>query len=255
MKQRHLIDIIALPMLLLLVVPLMGLSSRSSLADLWQALLSQELQQAVLVTANTSIIALVIVIVGGTPLAMWLARNPSSRWRTMLVDLPAVLPPAVAGLALLTVFGRTGWLGPTLNAFGWQIPFTPIAVVLAQTFVAAPLYIRSASAALQGIDDDIINAALVDGASRTELWRYVIVPLAMPGLQAGAAMALARALGEFGATALFAGSMPGQTRTLALAIYINADYDSATAIAMSLILLLSAVVLLLTVKRADQPTQ
>jgi molybdate transport system permease protein len=182
-------------------------------------------------------------------------RNPNSGWRTFLVDLPAVLPPAVAGLALLTIFGRTGWLGPTLTAFGWQIPFTPIAVILAQTFVAAPLYIRSASAALQGIDHDIINAALVDGASRYELWRFVIVPLAMPGLQAGVAMALARALGEFGATALFAGSLPGQTRTLALAIYINADYDSATAIAMSLILLLSAIVLLLTVKRADQSTQ
>jgi molybdate transport system permease protein len=255
MKHRHLTTIIALPMLLLLVVPLIGLSSRSSLADLWQALLSQELQQAVLVTANTSIIALGCVIVCGTPLAVWLTRNPYSRWRTFLVDLPAVLPPAVAGLALLTIFGRTGWLGPTLSTFGWNIPFTPLAVILAQIFVAAPLYIRSASAALQGIDHDVINAALVDGASRYELWRFVIVPLAMPGLQAGAAMALARALGEFGATALFAGSMPGQTRTLALAIYINADYDSATAIAMSLILLLSAVVLLLAVKRADQHTQ
>jgi molybdate transport system permease protein len=154
----------------------------------------------------------------------------------------------------LAVFGRTGWFGPTLTAFGWQIPFTPLAVVLAQTFVAAPLYIRSASAALQGVDPDVVNAALVDGASRIELWRFVIVPLAMPGLQAGAAMALARALGEFGATALFAGSMPGQTRTLALAIYTNADYDSATAIAMSLILLVSAVVLLLIVKRADTTT-
>jgi molybdate transport system permease protein len=255
MKHRHLIDIIALPMLLLLVIPLIGLSSRSSLAELWQALLSRELQQAVLVTAQTSVVAMGCVIVGGTPLAVWLARNPNSRWRTFLVDLPAVLPPAVAGLALLTIFGRTGWLGPTLTAFGWQIPFTPIAVILAQTFVAAPLYIRSASAALQGIDHDIINAALVDGASRYELWRFVIVPLAMPGLQAGVAMALARALGEFGATALFAGSLPGQTRTLALAIYINADYDSATAIAMSLILVISAIVLLLTVKRADQSTQ
>ncbi|MFZ9858349.1 MAG: ABC transporter permease [Roseiflexaceae bacterium] len=254
MKHRHLIDIVAIPMLLLLIVPLIGLGSRSSLTDLWQALASQELQQAVTVTAQTSIIAILCVIIGGTPLAVWLNRNPLSRWRTLLVDLPAVLPPAVAGLALLTIFGRTGWLGPTLTAFGWQIPFTPLAVVLAQTFVAAPLYIRSASAALQGIEPDVLNAARVDGASRYELWRYVIVPLAMPGLQAGVAMALARALGEFGATALFAGSMPGQTRTLALAIYINADYDSATAIAMSLILLMSAVVLLLIVKRVNTTT-
>jgi molybdate transport system permease protein len=251
MKHRHLIDIVALPMLLLLVVPLIGLSSRSSIDELWQAIASQELQQAVWVTANTSLMAILCVIVGGTPLAVWLSRHPNSRWRTFLVDLPAVLPPAVAGLALLAVFGRTGWLGPTLTTVGWQIPFTPLAVVLAQTFVAAPLYIRSASAALQGIDHDIINAAMVDGASRYELWRFVIVPLAMPGLQAGVAMALARALGEFGATALFAGSMPGQTRTLALAIYINADYDNATAIAMSLILIVSAVVLLLVVKRVE----
>jgi molybdate transport system permease protein len=247
MKHRHLIDIVALPMLLLLIVPLIGLSSRSSLTDLWQAVSSQELQQAVWVTANTSLMAILCVIVGGTPLAVWLSRHPNSRWRTFLVDLP----PAVAGLALLAVFGRTGWLGPTLTTVGWQVPFTPLAVVLAQTFVAAPLYIRSASAALQGVDHDIINAAMVDGASRYELWRFVIVPLAMPGLQAGVAMALARALGEFGATALFAGSMPGQTRTLALAIYINADYDNATAIAMSLILIVSAVVLLLIVKRVE----
>lgn len=255
MKHRHLTTIIALPMLLLLIMPLIGLSSRSSLADLWQAFLSQELQQAVFVTAQTSIIAMGCVIIGGTPLAVWLAHNPNSRWRSFFVDLPAVLPPAVAGLALLSLFGRTGWLGPILGSLGWQIPFTPIAVVLAQTFVAAPLYIRSASAALQGIDHEVINAALIDGASRYELWRFVIVPLAMPGLQAGVAMALARALGEFGATALFAGSLPGQTRTLALAIYINADYDSATAIAMSLILLLSAMVLLLAVRRIDVATQ
>ncbi len=254
MKQHHLIDIIALPMLLLLTIPIIGLSSRSSFNDLWQAVFSHELQQAVIVTANTSMIALMCVIIGGTPLAVWLVRNPTSRWRTFIVDVPAVLPPAVAGLALLTIFGRTGWLGPMLTAFGWQIPFTPIAVVLAQTFVAAPLYIRSASAALQGIDHDVINAALVDGASHVELWRFVIVPLAMPGFQAGAAMALARALGEFGATALFAGSMPGQTRTLALAIYVNADYDSATAIAMSLILVISAVVLLLIVRQIDRST-
>jgi molybdate transport system permease protein len=253
MKHRHLTDIVALPMLLLLIVPLIGLSSRSSVDDLWQALHSRELQQAVIVTAQTSVLAILCVIIGGTPLAVWLSRTPSSRWRTFLVDLPAVLPPAVAGLALLTIFGRTGWLGPILSTVGWNIPFTPIAVILAQTFVAAPLYIRSASAALQGIDHDILNAARVDGASRYELWRFMIVPLAMPGLQAGVAMALARALGEFGATALFAGSMPGQTRTLALAIYINADYDSATAIAMSLILIVSAMVLLLIVKRADNP--
>jgi len=251
MKHRHLIDIVALPMLLLLIVPIIGLSSRSSLDDLWQAILSLELQQAVIVTAQTSAVVLIGVIVGGTPVAVWLSRNPTAWWRTFLVDLPAVLPPAVAGLALLTIFGRTGWLGPAFTAFGWQIPFTPIAVILAQTFVAAPLYIRSASAALQGVDHDVINAALVDGASRYELWRFVIVPLAMPGLQAGVAMALARALGEFGATALFAGSMPGQTRTLALAIYVNADYDSATAIAMSLILIVSAIVLLLVVKRGE----
>lgn len=254
MKQRHLIDIVALPMILLLAVPLISLSSRSSVTDLWHALTSQELQQAALVTASTSLMAILLVIVGGTPLAVWLSRHPRSQWRTFLVDVPAVLPPAVAGLALLSVFGRTGWLGPTLTAFGWQIPFTPLAVVLAQTFVAAPLYIRSASAAFQGVDRDIIHAAFVDGASRIELWRFVIMPLAMPGLQAGVALALARALGEFGATALFAGSMPGQTRTMALAIYVNAEYDSATAIAMSLILMISAVILLLVVKRADTTT-
>ena len=241
---RRLSTLAILPMLAVLTIPLVGLIGRSSVDAIWQALWSIEVQQALAVTAQTSLWALLLIVLLGTPLAVWLARLPSQHWASLLVDLPGVLPPAVAGLALLSVFGRTGWFGPMLTDWGVSIPFTPVAVVIAQLFVAAPLYIRSVSIALRSIDDEVVQAAALDGAHRGQVWQYIILPLAAPGFQTGTSMALARALGEFGATALFAGSLPGATRTMALAIYINADYDSAQAVAMSLILLACAIVLL-----------
>lgn len=244
-----------LPMLVILTIPLLGLISRSSVGAIWQALWSNEVQQALIVTAWTSGWALLLIVLLGTPMAVWLARLPSQHWASLVVDLPGVLPPAVAGLALLSVFGRTGWLGPLFADWGINIPFTPVAVVLAQLFVAAPLYIRSVSIALRGIDEEVLQAGALDGAHQGNLWRYIIVPLAAPGFQTGTAMALARALGEFGATALFAGSLPGYTRTMALAIYINADYDSAQAVAMSLILLGCAILLLSGARLAQHSHQ
>jgi molybdate transport system permease protein len=238
-------------MLLLLVLPLLGLLGRSTPAALWQALGSDEVGQALWVTMLTSGTALLGIIIGGTPVALWLARQPRQAWTTMVVDLPGVLPPAVAGLALLSMFGRTGWLGGSLSAWGITVPFTPVAVVLAQMFVAGPLYIRSVSVALAAIDDEIIAAAQLDGADTRALWQHVIVPLAWPGFQAGTAIALARSLGEFGATALFAGSLPGSTRTMALAIYVAAESNDAAAITMSLILLGISLLILWFVRRRD----
>ncbi|MFM7679186.1 MAG: ABC transporter permease subunit, partial [Roseiflexaceae bacterium] len=124
-------------------------------------------------------------------------------------------------------------------------------VIIAQLFVAAPLYIQATVVALRSIDDDVIAAAHIDGASTAQQWRYIIIPLARTGMFTGAALALARALGEFGATALFAGSLPGRTRTMALAIYVAAESDDATAITMSLILLALSLVILLIIRRRD----
>lgn len=240
------ISLLALPMLALLCLPLFGLIGQSTPTAIWQALASPTLHQALWLSIATCTATLALTLIFGTPLAIWMAhsRHP---WLSICVDLPTVLPPAVAGLALLTIFGRTGWSGQ----LGLPLAFTTTAVVLAQLFVAAPLYIHATVVALRSIDDDILAAAHIDGASTTQQWRYIIIPLARTGMLTGAALALARALGEFGATALFAGSLPGRTRTMALAIYVAAENDDATAITMSLILLGISLVLLLIIRRRD----
>ncbi|MCE2853092.1 MAG: ABC transporter permease subunit [Chloroflexaceae bacterium] len=237
---------LALPMLALLCLPILGLIGQSTPTAIWQALASPTLHQAVWLSIGTCAATLGVTLIFGTPLAIWLAhsRHP---WLAICVDLPTVLPPAVAGLALLSIFGRTGWIGQ----LGLPLSFTTTAVVLAQLFVAAPLYIQATVVALRAIDDDIIAAAHIDGADTAQQWRYIIIPLARTGMFTGAALALARALGEFGATALFAGSLPGRTRTMALAIYVAAESDDATAITMSLILLGMSLVILLFIRRRD----
>lgn len=237
---------LALPMLALLCLPILGLIGQSTPTAIWQALASPTLHQAVWLSIGTCAATLGVTLLCGTPLAIWLAhsRHP---WLAICVDLPTVLPPAVAGLALLSIFGRTGWSGQ----LGLPLSFTTTAVVLAHLFVAAPLYIQATVVALRAIDDDIIAAAHIDGADTAQQWRYIIIPLARTGMFTGAALALARALGEFGATALFAGSLPGRTRTMALAIYVAAESDDATAITMSLILLGMSLVILLFIRRRD----
>lgn len=237
---------LALPMLALLCLPILGLIGQSTPTAIWQALASPTLHQAVWLSIGTCAATLGVTLIFGTPLAIWLAhsRHP---WLAICVDLPTVLPPAVAGLALLSIFGRTGWSGQ----LGLPLSFTTTAVVLAQLFVAAPLYIQATVVALRAIDDDIIAAAHIDGADTAQQWRYIIIPLARTGMFTGAALALARALGEFGATALFAGSLPGRTRTMALAIYVAAESDDATAITMSLILLGMSLIILLFIRQRD----
>lgn len=237
---------LALPMLALLCLPILGLIGQSTPTAIWQALASPTLHQAVWLSIGTCAATLGVTLLCGTPLAIWLAhsRHP---WLAICVDLPTVLPPAVAGLALLSIFGRTGWIGQ----LGLPLSFTTTAVVLAQLFVAAPLYIQATVVALRAIDDDIIAAAHIDGADTAQQWRYIIIPLARTGMFTGAALALARALGEFGATALFAGSLPGRTRTMALAIYVAAESDDATAITMSLILLGMSLIILLFIRQRD----
>src|SRR4029453_6400260 len=166
-----------------------------------------------------------------------------------LVDLPMVLPPSVAGIALLLAFGRMGLAGAWLqNTFGVSLAFTPTAVVLAQTFVASPFYIKAAAIALGGVEMDLKQAAALDGASSLQTSRYVTVPLAWTGLVSGAVMSWARALGEFGATILFAGNLPGVTQTMPLAIYLGFESNLDIAITLSVILMVCAFVALLLAK-------
>ena len=177
----------------------------------------------------------------GLPLAFVLARRrfPGKGLLEAVVDLPIVLPPSVAGLALLLVFGRRGLLASPIDVLGWSIPFTTMAVVFAQTFVSAPFFIRSARTGIAGVDRDLEDAARVDGASERQLFRSITAPLAASALAAGLVMSWARALGEFGATIMFAGNVEGRTQTLPLVVYAEfqgGDLDRSVAAAAILVL-------------------
>jgi molybdate transport system permease protein len=206
---------------------------------------------ALVLTLLTSIVSLLLIIGAGTPLAFGIARR-SFRGKAVLetlIDLPMVLPPAVAGLALLMAFGRRGVLGGWLDDAGVRIGFTTTAVVFAQVFVASPFYVRAARAAFSRVETTIEEAASDLGATPIRVMRSVTLPLAAPGLMAGAVLAWARAVGEFGATIMFAGNLPRETQTLPLAIYGRYEAgDLETALAMALILLVSSFLVLLSVR-------
>jgi molybdate transport system permease protein len=203
---------------------------------------------------------MVVLVIFGSPLAWVLARR-SFRGKQLaetLVDLPIILPPTVAGLALLLAFGRRGVAAPVLEVAGLAIPFTTLAVVVAQVFVAGPFYIRAARAGLEGVDRHLEEAAAVDGASGPQTVRRITIPLAAPALAAGLVLAWARALGEFGATIMFAGNIAGRTRTLPLLIYGEFQDTLDSAIAAASVLVVAAVAVLLAVRlthwRAILPT-
>ena len=207
---------------LFLGLPIATLIARSVLdGSLATAIGSRVVVDALGLSLVTTAISLLITVALGLPLAIVLARRQfrGKGWLEAIVDLPIVLPPSVAGLALLLVFGRRGLLAPPLDVLGLSIPFTTIAVILAQTFVSAPFFIRSARTGIAGVDRDLEDAARVDGASERQLFRAVTVPLASAALAAGLVMTWARALGEFGATIMFAGNVEGRTQTLPLVVY------------------------------------
>lgn len=192
--------------------------------------------EALVVSLKTSAIALALILGVGTPAAYALAtRSFTGRSGILtILELPLVLPPAVAGLGLFAAFGRFGLLGGALRAVGVAVPFTQIAVVMALVFVAAPLYVRQAHAAFAALDGRLLGAARTLGAGPGRTFARVAVPLAGPGLSAGAALAWARALGEFGATIMFAGNLQGRTQTLPLAVYgefSRGDLEGALAVA------------------------
>jgi molybdate transport system permease protein len=232
-------------------LPVVALVARAVAGDLAAALVSPEVLAALSLSLATTGVSLVLAVVLGTPLAWLLARRTfrGAGLVDALIDLPIVLPPAVAGLALLLVFGRRGLIGSSLEALGLTIPFTTLAVVLAQTFVAAPFFVRSARAGLAGVDRELEDAARVDGAGEQSVFRWITVPLAAPALAAGLVMCWARALGEFGATIMFAGSIEGRTQTLPLVVYAEFQAgDLEASVAAAVILVFAALGVLVAVR-------
>lgn len=237
----------ASPMLLLLLIPLVALVGSTSPNDVWAGMQNPIFLPALWLSAKTSLVSLVLIVLAGTPLAWWMATATSKQRKvvTLLVDLPIVIPPAVLGIALLQTFGRQGLLGDVLESLGIQIPFSTPAVILAQVVVAAPFYIQSATAAFRRVNPDFLLVARTLGQKPAGAFLQMALPLALPGIISGAALSWARALGEFGATLLFAGNLSETTQTMPLAIYTALESDVRAAVAISLVLVAVAFVLLL----------
>src|ERR1700760_1169666 len=237
----------ALIAVLFLVLPLAGLLIRAPWGRLGAALSGSDATQALTLSLWTATVSTAISLVIGVPLAWVLARTtfPGQRLLRALVTLPLVLPPVVGGVALLLAFSRVGIVGRYLDEwFGLTIPFTPLAVVMAETFVAMPFLIISVEGALRSADQGFEEAAATLGARRLTVFRRVTLPLIWPSLLAGSVLCWARALGEFGATITFAGNYPGTTQTMPLAVYNALQTDPEAAIALSLVLLVVAVAVL-----------
>jgi len=234
---------------LALALPVVVLVARAVAGGSFAAMLgSAAVIDALVLSLGTTACSLAVTIAIGMPLAFVLARRRfrGSALLETVVDLPIVLPPAVAGLALLLVLGRRGLLGAPLDLLGLNIPFTTLAVVIAQVFVASPFFIRSARAGLAAVDRDVEDAARVDGATEADIIRWISIPLAAPALAAGLVMAWARALGEFGATIMFAGNVEGRTQTLPLLVYgefQGGDLDASIAAAAVLVIAAAGVLL------------
>lgn len=237
----------------LLLLPFVALLTRLDWSEMGAAIVSPEAQQALGLSLLTASIATLICILLGIPLAMLIARSSPGLAAVLrtLTTLPLVLPPLVGGIALLALLGRNGLLGGALDVVGVRIPFTTTAVVIAQAFVALPFLVISVEGALRTIDIGHERVAASLGANRMTVFRRVTLPLAAPGILAGSVLCFARALGEFGATALFAGNSPGVTRTMPLAIYTafnGSGVREDTAIALSLMLILVAIAVLVLMR-------
>jgi len=230
----------------LLVAPVAWLLWLAATSSLSAAFTDPSVLDALWLSLATTAASLAVIIGLGTPLAWMLARHSGRLARAMetAIDLPLVMPPAVAGLALLLLLGRRGPLGSVLDEAGLSIAFSTVAVVLAQTFVAARFYIRSVRAGFAAIGHEVRDAAQIDGADEWEVFRHIGIPLAMTAVATGAVLAWARALGEFGATILFAGNLPGVTQTLPLEVYSAFQTNLDAAIGAAAILIIAAALVL-----------
>jgi molybdate transport system permease protein len=246
-----------LPSLVLLALfglPILAVFWKSAGVNFFSYALAPTALSALRLSLLTSTLSTLLAMATGMPLAYMLAR-----WKfngktalELLVDLPVVLPPSVAGLALLIAFGRQGVFGQWLFPLGISLPFTTAAVVLAQIFVAAPLFVRSARVGFVEIDPQLEEAALAEGASELQLFRFVMLPLAWRSLLTGIVLTWTRALGEFGATIMFAGNLEGSTQTMPMAIYLGLERSLGVALALSVLLVLVSLVLLGVMRKLEK---
>lgn len=238
-----------------LMLPIVALITYQPVHLLINSLGTKVDTDAIIVSLKTNAIAFVVMIAFGTPFAYILARSRFLGRSVVitLVELPLVMPPAVAGLGLLVAFGRLGLLGHTLSALGIDLAFTQAAVVIAIVFVASPFYLRGAIAAFEAVDPTLVDVARTLGAGPARRMLHVAIPLAGGGLGAAAAVAFARGIGEFGATILFAGSFQGSTQTLPLAVYSMFDVNLDQAVAIGVLMIALSAAILLTAKLLIRP--
>jgi molybdate transport system permease protein len=236
----------------LLGLPVVALFLRVPPARLLARFRDDALLEALRLSLLTSVAATMVVMLLGLPVAYLLAtkRFPGKRLLEVLLELPMVLPPTVAGVGLLLAFGRQGLAGGALGVLGLSLPFSTLAVIVAQSFVAAPFFIAATRAGFSEVDQRYLDAAATLRSSPSRTLFRVMLPLALPSLVAGAAMTWARALGEFGATITFAGNMPGVTQTMPLAVYLALQTDLDAAVAMSVLMLILSLAVLLGVRLA-----
>jgi molybdate transport system permease protein len=236
-----------------LLLPMISVFLEMAPGELWLQLTTPIALQALRLSVYTTLISLGLILMLGTPLSYFLANKdfPGKRVLEVLIQLPVVIPPAVAGVGLLLVFGRFGLVGQWLEVYGINVSFTAAAVVMAQTFIAAPFYIQGARTAFAGVDPTLISVSRTLGVSKGRTFFRIILPLSLPGLISGAALSWGRALGEFGATIMFAGNLTGETQTLPLAIFTAMQSNLSVAIAISALLITVAFFLLLLVNLVE----
>lgn len=249
-KTSQIGSIFAIPLLLFILIPIITLFVRSSITDILHNLSNRQVTQAISLSLSTSITSTLLTLLFGTPVSLLLATKNfrGHSFVDTVIDLPTVLPPSVAGVALLLAFGRNGIIGGELAKIGITIPFTFIAVVMAQMFIASPLYVKAATIGFAHVDRQLIQAAELDGANRLQIFRYIYLPLAGKSLLSGSVMTWARSLGEFGATIIFAGNFPGRTQTMPLAVYIGFEISMSVALTLSIIMICFSFLTLVIVK-------
>jgi molybdate transport system permease protein len=244
-------------LLAFLLLPLLSVFVSMGPGELIAKLATETAYQALLLSTQTTLIAVTVIVAFGTPLALWLAQStfPGKRVVEVAVQMPIVAPPAVAGVGLFLVFGEGGLLGGALSVAGVTVSFSTAAVVMAQTLIAGPFYVITARQAFDSVGTELPAVSRTLGARPCATFWRVVVPLAAPGMLTGAALSAARALGEFGATIVFAGNLPGRTQTMPLAIFTAMQSDFAVAVAMSALLVATAFVVLLAVSLINRRAQ